>query len=123
MYTLKIKITKEILEKTKNCKGKDLPDNCAISYAVRDLLPKAQTGITTIFPYGESNSSEETDIALPWLVTSFISRFDHCKPEDRAILPEMEFQIEIPDEVINKINIDEIKPLLQNHHCLQLINS
>lgn len=118
MYTLKIKITKEILEKSKNCQDKDLERNCAISLAIRDVFPYASTDNSSICPF-----SDDLEISLPKKAVSFIDEFDLSSPQERVLMPEIEFSIRVKNKVIERINIDEIKPLLQNHHCLTLINS
>lgn len=122
--TLKIKVTKEILEASKMCgiglKGDDWAEatnsNCAVALAVRDIFPQATIFQTLMVVLGKS-------IRFPFYVTQYIKAFDNCAvPEERLKLPEFEFEVSIPDEVIDQINIDEIRPLLVNHPTLELIN-
>jgi hypothetical protein len=125
---LKIKVTKEVLFKSRMCQT-ELGMNCAISLAVRDILPNAIVGRYYIAPFyytgyknGENWEPDRTCmIPLPIEASSFTQDFDYSAPAQRVLLPELEFEITIPDEVIEKINIDELRPLLQNHPTLELI--
>lgn len=122
--TLKIKVTKDILNETKNCAadiGSGLGDRCAIAVAVRDIFPFAYVCIDEIKPMGIGFNGVISNIPLPPCAQHFISEFDTNSPTERALMPELEFEISIPDKVIEKINIDEIRPLLENHPTLELI--
>ena len=118
MTKLKIKVTKDILERSKMCLT-NVGYNCAVALAVRDIFPRAWVEDDCIMPV----SVEQTKIPLPESATDFISKFDRYDAEERVNMPELEFEISIPDEVIEKINIEELKPLLQNHPTLQLIEN
>ena len=122
MTKLKIKVTKEILERSKYCGGGDLnvSQNCAVALAVRDIFPKAAVDGDYIWPDADI---KEGLMPLPREVSAYIIEFDNLYPQDRPKLPEIEFEVEIPDSVIEKINIEELKPLLQNHPTLQLIEN
>ena len=123
MTKLKIKVTKEILERSKMCgtdDGKSVSQNCAVAHSVRDILPNAAVDGDNIWP---NSSLNDELIPLPIEAKIYISKFDYTHPDDRPSLPEIEFEIEIPDSVIEKINIDEIKPLLINHPNLELIEN
>ena len=127
MTKLKIKVTKEILERSKNCGLGD--DNgfkghsCAIALAVRDLFPFASVGFNHI-KFDDRTQKTVGNISYLDLATKlYIQYFDAMSPLERPKLPEYEFQIEIPDEAIEKINIEELKPLLENHPTLQLIEN
>ena len=134
MTTLKIKVTKQILEESKYC-GMNM-QSCAVARAVRDIFPNASVHFKHIFPFGTLEFSHESNvdkivkklgvggvINLPEDATDFIRQFDSCPNICRSSLPEIEFEISIPDEVIEKININEITPLLQNHPTLELITN
>lgn len=118
MTKLKIKITKQILEKSKYC-GTDghqwdaMSSGCAIALALRDVFPDALVRTENIIIYkGDFDSL----VSLPAKAKFFIVRFDRSTPEQRVLMPEFEFEIDIPDEVIEKINIDD----LVNHQTLEL---
>lgn len=123
MTKLKITVTKEVLEKSKYCgteAGGTPTENCAIAVAIRDLFPGAAVGRSAIFFYPVQNSQPITQ--LPEIAQEFIHRFDNLTPDKRIKMDPVSFEIEIPDVVINSINIDELKPLLENHPTLELIS-
>lgn len=130
MYNLTIKVTKNILKKSAMC-GKEnyvnVPSKCAIALAVRDIFPHALVGGTVIIPFAEGYTSPKfaerngkLTISLPMKAQIFISKFDDKTPEERINSEEFSFDIDIPDEVINQINIDEVLHLLKNHETLEL---
>jgi hypothetical protein len=134
MTTLKIKVTKEILVFSKYC-GIEEPGyippphskSCAIALAVRDILPEASVFAEYIVPFdfgGDFSARFKMGtIELPKEAIYFIKRFDLLTPEERMEMSEFEFEVEIPDDVIEQINIEELRPLLENHSTLQLIKS
>ena len=139
MINLKIKVTKQVLEESKYCMYDNHEElagrNCAISLAIRDIFPDAFVAKFHIYPtkknwyidsYGNfSTKHKNTDnvIKLPEVAIHFINDFDGKIPEQRVLMPEIEFEISIPDELIEEINIEELKPLLQNHPTLELIEN
>ena len=124
MTKLKIKVTKEILERSKMCGEKDYgisySRGCAIALAVSDIFPRCSVGSERISVF---SSLEITCIDLPKEAALFICMFDGTSRDKRPLMDEFEFEISIPDTIIEKINIEEIKPLLQNHPTLQLIEN
>lgn len=114
---LKIKVTKEILERSKMCEmDKLIYENCAIACAIKDIFPLSKVWKTYIeLPF-------DIRIHLPQEAIIFISAFDMFAPCMRLTMQPIEFEIEIPDTVIEKINIEELRPLLENHPTLELIN-
>jgi len=56
---------------------------------------------------------------MPLIAQQFIKLFDGFRltPNLRLLLPEFEFIVEIPDEVIEQINIDEVRELLEVAGC------
>jgi hypothetical protein len=120
MTKLKITVTKEVLEKSKNCgKGdyREVITNCAVALAVRDIFPRA----SVVGPFLRFEVGKDDRAYLPKRVGRYIKKFDDTKPEHRPYLPEISFEIEIPDEIIEKINIEELRPLLTNHPTLELV--
>lgn len=129
---LKIKVTKEIINKTRFCglKGEESVDNyssnCAIALAVRDIFPIAYVGPCFITVCTHDNSFM---IDLPVEATEFIHEFDDATGAKslveciqwRQSLDPIEFSIQVPDELIEKINIDEISKVLENHPNLELV--
>lgn len=121
---MKIKVTKEILKKSMWCGTIGLggvTENCAVALAVRDIFPEATVWYCTI-----STGPRCQIIQMPDEVAPFIINFDRLShaPEKRLELPELEFEIEIPDEVISKIgngNIEEVKTIIRNSETLELV--
>jgi hypothetical protein len=116
----KIAITKEILAQCKNCgTGNDagrIENNCAIAIALADIFPKVYVTDLYIFPFGiDGDNKKDKKIPIPGIAQQFIKLFDGFRftPRLRLLLPEFEFTIDIPDEVIEQINIDDVKALIE----------
>lgn len=123
---LRISVTKEILEKSMwcNANAENVKYNCAVAVAVRDIFPKAKVFQTILFVDREHEYSENVlPIVMPTDAFHWIKKFDNSSPIERLMLDPISFEIKIPDEVIERINIDELKPLLQNHPTLQLVEA
>jgi len=112
---LKIKVTKDILEKAKNNRGWCATKTCPIALVLKDIFPDAEVNIQFI------KLNESFKIATPEKVVKFIFVYDWTIPLMRPSMPELEFTIDIPDEVIEKIDIESLRPLLINHPTLQLL--
>lgn len=112
---MKIKVTKDVLRESSTCKMQDLQDNCAIAVAIHDLFPQARVN-------GSRISIKGSSVYLPAKARNFIHRFDQSTTYERINMPEIEFQISIPDRVLSRINIDEIKRVLEGSETLQLVN-
>jgi hypothetical protein len=117
---LKIAITKEIIEQCKHCGNGDeeheIGKNCAVAFALIDIFPDIYVTNYYIFPFGSEYEKEQVlKIPLPIIAQQFIKLFDgfYLTPKLRLILPEFEFTIDVPDEVIEQINIDEVRELIE----------
>ena len=117
---LEIAITKEIIEQCKNCGNENeahkIGKNCAIAFALIDIFPNIYVSGHYIFPFGIDYEKEQVlKIPLPIVAQQFIKLFDgfYLTPKLRLLLPEFEFTIDIPDEVIEQINIDEVRGLIK----------
>jgi hypothetical protein len=116
---LKIKVTKEILRLSKACGTRNdietIGTNCAIAVVLNDIFPNVFVTADAIYPGGfhQSSNPNELKIALPKVAQDFIKVFDSlCAiPNVRLRLPEFDFEIMIPDEIISEINIDEVKKI------------
>jgi len=115
-----IVITKEIIVQCKNCgTGNDdrrVENNCAIAVALADIFPKVYVTDLYIFPFGiEGDKEKDIKISMPVVAQQFIKLFDGFRftPRLRLILPAFEFTIDIHDEVIEQINIDDVKALVK----------
>jgi hypothetical protein len=113
---LKISITKKIIEQSKHCGNKNddhtIGKNCAIALALTDIFPNVCVGsyYISIFDY---EKEQNLKIPLPIIAQQFIKLFDgfYLTPRLRLLLPEFDFTIDVPDEVIEQINIDEVRDL------------
>ncbi len=114
----RITITKEIIAQCKNCgTGNDarlVESNCAIAFTLADIFPKVYVTNLYIFPFG-IDGDKEMRIPMPLIAQQFINLFDGFRliPSLRLMLPEFEFTIDLPDEVVEQINIDDVKELIE----------
>ncbi len=115
----KIAITKEIIAQSKNCgTGNDdarlIENNCAIAVALADIFPSVYVTNLFIFPFGIYS---ELKMPMPVIAQQFINLFDGFRlmPGLRILLPAFEFTIDIPDEVVEQINIEEVKELIEKN--------
>jgi hypothetical protein len=120
---LKIKVTKEVLKETWDCglPGKSIIIwNCPIAVAVREIFPTAEVAGTYIVIRDTNDYWNKFNISLPKEAKDFVAKFD-CTPHDaRPQLNELEFEVEIPDALLETINIDEIKQILKTSKTLEL---
>jgi hypothetical protein len=116
-FQLKISITKELIDQCKDCgsknEGYDIGRNCAVAFALRDIFPDAYVTNYYIYPFG-TEKEEALKIPLPIIAQQFIKLFDSliAVPKLRLLLPEFEFNVDVYDEVIEQININEVKELI-----------
>jgi len=120
---IKINITRDVLEKTKDCGASIvIGKNCAVSFAVRELIPLAFVASTFIHVFREANSLQ---VALPPEAINFITLFDMCKPEQREILEPFSFYITLNQEhlqyLADNIGISEVYRVLSESNTLELI--
>ncbi len=128
---IKIKVTKDILERSKMC-GKTpetrnkVHTSCAIALAIRDIFPQASvsTNIKPFF-YNEDLSCDfrnrDSVIRLPEEAVEFIDDFDESTPEQRVQMNPIEFEVEIPDCVVDQISIEEITRIVESSPTLELV--
>lgn len=126
MYKLKIKVTKEILRKSMMC-GTDgntdgLTQNCAIALAVREIFPRAMVNKMKI--YLDSNFDAPT-IQLSWRAWEFVLNFDSLArtPHLRLEMAELEFEVDLPQAVIDAVNISELEETLKTSETLELVKT
>jgi hypothetical protein len=114
--TFKIKITKEILRLSKECgthgSRETIGKNCAIAVSLKDLFPNVHVAEDEIYPFGIEHPDHPYKISIPMpkIARDFVQVFDSLSamPKQRLLLPEFEFEIPIPEEIISQINIDSI---------------
>jgi hypothetical protein len=122
----RIKITRDIIEQCKNCGATndqfEIGRNCAVALALRDIFPEVYVTDYYIFPFGINHEKrKDVKILLPVIAQQFIKLFDgfYLMPDLRLLLPEFEFAIDITHEVIDEINIDEVKELIKSKNVIQ----
>jgi|SRR6185437_10205993 len=125
---LKIKITKEILHKTKYCRvDEGVYKNCAVAIAVRDIFPEAEVGTTFITTNIKNESTGHFNhlIKLPQSAQEFIQIFDEYGRQGKFLhrinMHEHEFEIDVPESVIESIGIEEVKQILSSSKTLELV--
>lgn len=117
-----IKITKEILLICKYCGAHDdienIGENCAIAVTVKDIFPEVMVTGHHIYPFGYFEDTN-LKIRLPQVAQNFIKVFDSLAgiPNTRLCLPEFEFEISIPDEVIERVEIGEALDIFEGGKC------
>src|SRR5436190_20544199 len=109
-----IRVTKEIIGHCKNCGAdnniQEIGRNCAVAFALKDIFPDVYVTNYFIFPFGiDPETGKDIKIAMPVIAQQFIKLFDgfYLMPNLRMLLPEFEFSINIPGEVLEQIDIDE----------------
>ena len=129
---IKIKITKAVLRESADCSpkkhlatGKSVGENCAFAVAVRDLLPRAAVGYTSIFPFGTGyHPDHPSTFSISHEMTEFIKKFDRSSEVERLAFNEEEFELDLPEWVVGKIgdeNIEEVKRLISTSPTLELV--
>lgn len=125
---LKIKVTKEILRKSCYCpslfeidqsddKAMDhLMNNCAIAHAVKDLFPQA-----VVYVYSMQLMPKTDGIRSPSNMSAYITQFDKLSPKERLLMPEEEFEVDVPDQVINKIGISQATEIISRSLTLEIL--
>lgn len=120
---LRIKITKKVLEVTKMCdigewklldsENTSPESNCAITYACRKLFPECNTTRDFIV------LRDKNRIPLPETARDFIEVFDSSNPNQRVNLDPFEFEVDIPDKIIDSIGIGEVNRILSESITLE----
>lgn len=125
---IRIHVTKDVLKESMHCPlsrhigWKDetafdfLKENCAVSLAIRDLFPKAKTYQACVLLDG----TFKTRVHFELRVMKYVKAFDDVYTyEERLQLPEMSFEIIVPDEIINQIGIHEVDRILSESKTLE----
>jgi|GEM_PF-1467162 hypothetical protein len=115
----KIKVTKDILQMSKECGVREdvatIGKNCAIALTLKDIFPDVFVSGDNIYPFGREDidPSHNVTIPMPKIARDFVKVFDSLSAIHnlRSRLPEFEFSIEIPDEIISEIDIEEVTTL------------
>src|SRR6478752_4345288 len=119
-----IKVTKEVLERSKGCKADHTATtNCAIALAVRDLFPTAQVECDSIELIADAEySNADNYCSLPQEAQDFIDQFDEADPFTRENMDPFSFEIEVPEFVIQQIGLSQIYKVLSESKTLEHVN-
>jgi hypothetical protein len=115
---IRITITKDVLNETKYCGPINAGLNCAIAVAVRDMVPQAKVR-THYIAFFDTSWNYITSSFLPPVAVRFIKKFDTRSPEERVRIKPISFDLDIPDEVIERIGIDQIHKILSESKTLE----
>jgi hypothetical protein len=137
MTKIEVNITKEVLFESRNCKVglhkvTKTGQNCAIGKAIFNLFGD-KSWVTTYDIQIYKNGIEFSDkgfienkcdirIKLPNNASEFVRAFDNYTPERRVEIEPFSFEVEVPDEVIDMINIDEVKRICGMSPTLTLVS-
>lgn len=130
--TIKIHITKEILEKSMYCGvdiDKPISKNCAVSLAIRDMFPDAAVNYNRIFfnakdaklYFSKAALQEDSSVILSFDTLRWIKTFDWTPVDKRLKLPPFSFEIDIHDSVIDKIGIEEVEKILSKSLTMEKV--
>jgi hypothetical protein len=111
MTKLKIKVSRDSINNGE-CGNNS---KCAIALEIGAVLGEVAVGHDFIFIEQRTPKYNLVTLTLPQIARDFIREFDE-KSIDRNLLPEIEFEINLPNELINTIDISA----LTNHPNLQL---
>lgn len=108
---LKIQVTKQHIKDAMFCGDNNgqISTNCAVALACRGVFPHCRVRPISITPFFGNDYTSLGTIILPTEVTKFINNFDELAPEQRLQLPELTFTIDIPDSVIDRIDISAVE--------------
>lgn len=126
---LEILITQDILNRSANCIS-NVGQNCAIGLAIFEIFGhRSNVDSHEIVILNQNlyegdlilKSKLMAQIPLPNKAQEFIDEFDKSLPHQRKLMTPFSFEIEIPENVIEMINIDEIYKVLETSTCLKLV--
>ncbi|MGD1894015.1 MAG: hypothetical protein ACFB15_25890 [Cyclobacteriaceae bacterium] len=131
---LKITCDQASLEKSLMCgygEQDDISTNCWIAIAVRDIFPHAKVCYEGIFPfYHDDTTISKADklvIDVPTKAASMMRRFDKCRgikakttASRRRKLKPFSFIIDVPEEVIEQIDISAV---YEGHPTLEFVEA
>lgn len=109
----KLRITKDVLKKSSNC-GRvggvgSITRNCAFALAFNELVPNVAVTEYNVIFYKPESSETFAKVPTSTPIVNFIIKFDTALVSERLEFPEQEFDVEIPDNVINFYYGDTVK--------------
>jgi hypothetical protein len=130
MTNIRVNITKDVLRDSMFCIS-EFGQTCAIATVIIEIFGNmAYVGKDYIYIVRDGDHSQsqfgiisDCYIDLPPVAKNFILDFDALKndPEARLNMPEISFEISIPDEVIELIDINEVHRVLAESKTMSLI--
>lgn len=127
---LKIFITKNILEQSKNCNSQNMiGQNCAIGLAIYALFgARSWVSLNSISIYDKSIYCKDdfiycfpvANIKLPGIASNFIENFDGKTPEQKVKMNPISFDIEIPEKVVDLLGLTYIHQVIELQPQLEL---
>ena len=131
---IKIRVTKEILQKSMYCgidhKKEIVAANCAIANAAQEFFPGClvsymmdNRATPAIYHYPD-NGGPSIEIPLPFEAKSFMMDFDSLAfdPVLRLDLREQSFEVDVPNSIIDEIGIGEAYRILSESKTLELVS-
>lgn len=125
---IKIKVTKEIQQRAMDCghidgKASEYTENCEVAEAVREIFPlvkvcHASVRLPGVFAILFTNGDE---ISLPYEAERRIKLFDKLSPCDRIKQEPYEFEIDVPEQIIDRIGLSEVHRILKESKTLELV--
>lgn len=110
-----IHVTKDIIARSRFCTLHNASTNCAISFAIAELFPDARTRYFGVHVLGDY-------VKLPEKAQKFILDFDKRSPDDRLSMDPIQFEINVPDFIIDEIGIGQVYKILSESKTLTHVN-
>lgn len=129
---IKIHVTKEIYQRSWQCGAEGtgiIGNNCAVALAVREICPGAFVSNTSIFWIDQETGllcRNTPRSSLPAEVQRRVADFDSLgdtNPERRLSLGEFSFVVDFPDELVDKIGINEVQRILSTSDTLKPVEA
>lgn len=112
-----VKITSEVIKASQSCQG--LIHSCLIARACRDIFPQAVVYAKIPHKYLiHLNDRSARTIDLPLEAINLIKAFDSGKK-----MHPISFEIDVPNEIIERIGIDEVHKILSESKTLECVEA
>lgn len=113
---IKIKVTRETIDKSEQKNAR----SCTIANTLRDIFPDPSVTLLSIYPFGSADWDATIPVSLE--MREFITQFDRAT--DKKQVKPCEFELEIPDNVIESLpGVKEVYCILENHPVLSIVNN
>jgi hypothetical protein len=110
---IKVRVDQRLIDRAAFVHRKYVTTDCAIALALKQLLPG-------VMVYGEyiaftDRNGMENRIKLPILAQIWMKRFDDTPSVLRKQLPNLVFEMDIPDQMIQVIGAFQFKEVLMDN--------